>query len=93
MISPKKSTAVTEIRTAQNEGTSLSRKIGRASIAVALDNKRVTSRKWCFFKIGKITEAYVDIRRLRNLQLSFLQVFLRIILVPSRANQLRDTPL
>jgi len=44
IISPKKSTAVTEIMTAQSEGTKRSRKIGKASIAVAFESRRVTKR-------------------------------------------------
>jgi hypothetical protein len=44
MISPKKRTIVTEINTAQKDGTNLSRNIGSASIAVAFDNSSVTSR-------------------------------------------------
>lgn len=44
IISPKKSTIVTEIKTAYKDGTRASRKIGSASIAVALAKRRVTSK-------------------------------------------------
>jgi hypothetical protein len=44
IISPKKSTIVTDINTAQKEGTSLSRKMGNASMAVAFDRSRVTNK-------------------------------------------------
>jgi len=44
MISPKKSTAVTDISTAQKEGTRASRKMGSASIAVAFESNRVTNK-------------------------------------------------
>jgi len=42
ITSPKKRTAVTEMMTAQTEGTIRSRKIGRASMAAALERRRVT---------------------------------------------------
>jgi hypothetical protein len=44
MISPKKRTAVTEMITAHKEGTRRSRKMGRASMAVAFDINKVTNR-------------------------------------------------
>ena len=44
MISPKKRTAVTEMITAHKEGTRRSRKMGRASMAVAFDINNVTNR-------------------------------------------------
>jgi hypothetical protein len=45
ITSPKNKTAVTDRSTAYHDGTSLSRKIGRASRAIALQNKSVT-RRW-----------------------------------------------
>ena len=44
IIYPKKSTAVTEIRIAKIEGTRASRKMGRASMAAALQSRSVTSK-------------------------------------------------
>jgi len=44
MISPKKSTAVTDMTTAQKDGTRASKKMGRASMAVAFERSRVTRR-------------------------------------------------
>ena len=44
MISPKKRTAVTEMITAHKDGTKRSRKMGKASIAVAFDSNKVASR-------------------------------------------------
>lgn len=45
IISPNIKTAVTDIRTAQAEGTIESKNIGRASIAVAFARSNVTIRK------------------------------------------------
>jgi hypothetical protein len=44
MTSPKKRTAVTDIMTAQTDGTIASKKIGRASIANALERRSVTNK-------------------------------------------------
>ena len=44
IISPKNRTHVTEIMIAQTEGTIASRNIGKASIANALHNNKVTSK-------------------------------------------------
>lgn len=44
MTSPKKRMAVTEMMTARTAETILSRKMGRASIAKALQIRRVTSK-------------------------------------------------
>jgi hypothetical protein len=44
MISPNKRTAVTDIMIAHKEGTISSKKIGRASIAKAFDNSKVTNK-------------------------------------------------
>jgi len=59
ITSPKNSTAVTEIRIAYHEGTNLSKKIGRASKAQALQSKRVT-RTWCCYltRVGWSFSAY-----------------------------------
>lgn len=44
ITSPKNNTAVTEIITAHTEGTILSKKIGSASMAVALESNNVTNK-------------------------------------------------
>ena len=44
MISPKKRTAVTEMITAHKEGTRRSKKMGKASMAVAFDSNKVTNK-------------------------------------------------
>jgi hypothetical protein len=56
--SPKKSTAVTEMRMAKTGLVIRSKKMGKASIAIALERRRVTRRKWCFFTTGRIRAAY-----------------------------------
>ena len=45
MISPKKSTSVTDIRIAKYSLTKPERKIGRASVAAAFHSMSVTSRR------------------------------------------------
>ena len=45
MISPKAKTAVTDIATAQKEGTRASKNIGRASIAAAFARSKVTNNQ------------------------------------------------
>lgn len=59
MISPKVTTPAVEIITAQYEGRILSKQMGRHSIAKALATNKVLKRRWCFAKIGEITEAYL----------------------------------
>jgi hypothetical protein len=44
ITSPKKRTAVTDIITAQIDGTIASKKIGRASIAKAFESRSVTNK-------------------------------------------------
>jgi hypothetical protein len=73
MTSPPKRTAVTEIMIAQMEGTMASKNMGSASMAKAFDNNRVTSKKWCCFRIGRITAAYSQLLIL----VTYLSFFIR----------------
>ena len=56
--SPKTSTAVTDIKMATISFVILSRKIGMDSTAMALANRSVTRRRWCFFTIRIMRLAY-----------------------------------
>lgn len=54
MISPKSRISTTEISTAIADENIWSRKIGRVSIAAALQRSNVTSIQWCWSITGKI---------------------------------------
>mmetsp|Transcript_50755 Transcript_50755/g.146385 ORF Transcript_50755/g.146385 Transcript_50755/m.146385 type:complete len:211 (-) Transcript_50755:686-1318(-) len=56
-ISPQINTTVTDISTAAQEGTSSSRKMGRASFAIVLNKSSVTSKRWWSLTSGLIRRA------------------------------------
>ena len=57
MISPTITTKIVEIRMATQAGQIASKKIGRASIAIAFERSKVESSKWWSYITGLIASA------------------------------------